>query len=420
MRGHIKKRGINSWSVIVERPRDPTTGKRRQQWHTVHGTKRDAERFLRDIQLALDKGTYVKPNRIKLGEWLNQWLECDVIVNTTPRTYESYREAINKHIIPGLGNIALSELEPLHVQGYYGMKLKKGRIDGQGGLSAKSVLYQHHILSKAIDYAVKMGFVARNVISLIAPPRVQRVTMNTLNTEEVLTFLDAAKESPYYVFFSTLLFTGLRRGEALALRWRNLDLSNACLRVVESAHTLRNGEYVVKEPKTPHSRRMVTLPPSLVALFKEYRADQELLRIHLGTTLSNDDFVFIGYKGKPLNPDVVTHAFGKVVGKAGFRNIRLHDLRHTHATLMLKAGVHPKIVSERLGHASIRITLDIYSHVLPGLQEAAAEKFDKIFDEDVSKMLATDRMVERGAEGIRTPYLLTARYRRLVPESKTK
>jgi integrase len=126
----------------------------------------------------------------------------------------------------------------------------------------------------------------------------------------------------------------------------------------------------------------VTLPPSLVELFKLYRADQELLRIQMGVTMNSDDFVFINYNGSPLNPDTVTHAFAKVIKRACLKNIRMHDLRHTHATLMLMAGIHPKIVSERLGHASVSVTLDIYSHVLPGLQEAAAEKFDRIFDGD--------------------------------------
>jgi integrase len=167
----------------------------------------------------------------------------------------------------------------------------------------------------------------------------------------------------------------------------------------------------------------VTLSPSLVELLKLHKADQELLRIQMGVTMNQDDFVFIGLNGKPLNPDTVTHAFARVISRAGLKSIRMHDLRHTHATLMLMAGIHPKIVSERLGHASISVTLDIYSHVLPGLQEAAAEKFDRIFednsgnfkDSNVSKMLASGEHnvgggseIRSGPGGIRTPYLLTA------------
>ncbi len=226
--------------------------------------------------------------------------------------------------------------------------------------------------------------------------------MSTLSPEEVTRFLETAQDTDYYVYFATLLYTGLRRGELLALRWRNLDLDIGTLTVVETAYKLDNGEYRIKEPKTPQSRRTVTLPSSLVELFKAYRVDQELLRIQLGVTLDVDDFAFIRPDGSPINPNAVTLAFKRILKRTGLKGIRMHDLRHTHATLMLKAGVHPKVVSERLGHANIGITLDIYSHVLPGMQEAAAEKFDRIFelddnensDPNVSKMLANGDGVE--------------------------
>ncbi|MGB2979825.1 MAG: site-specific integrase, partial [Candidatus Zixiibacteriota bacterium] len=168
-------------------------------------------------------------------------------------------------------------------------------------------------------------------------------------------------------------YTGVRRGELLALRWRNLDLASSKLSVVETAYRLGSGEYRIKEPKTLQSRRTVILPSSLVELFKVYRFDQELWRIQLGISLNADDFVFIRPDGSPINPNAISLAFRRIIRKTGLKDIRIHDLRHTHATLMLKAGIHPKVVSERLGHANIGITLDIYSHVLPGLQEAAAE-----------------------------------------------
>ena len=248
---------------------------------------------------------------------------------------------------------------------------------------------------------MRMGIIARNVAEFVDPPRPARTTMNIMSPEEIGRFLDSARETNYYVFFSTLLCTGLRRGELLALRWRNLDLSEAMLHVTETAFKLNNGDYVIKEPKTPHSRRAVSLPPSLAILLKEYRSDQELLRVQLGLNLNEDDFVFIRPDGKPINPNTITLAFRRIMRKARLERIRVHDLRHTHASLMLKAGVHPKIVSERLGHASVSITLDTYSHVLPGLQEEAAVKFDEILSlenensgPNVSKMLANREGVE--------------------------
>ena len=402
MKGHIYKRAPGSWTIVYDLLTDPTTGRRKQKSQTVKGTKRDAQRVLREVLISLEQGSYVKPNKITLGEWLKQWLRDYVSINTTDRTQESYNSIVERHLIPSLGKVILTDLQPQHIQSYYAEKLNKGRVDGRGGLSARSVVYHHRILSKALDYAVKMGLVVRNVSKVVEPPRVARVTMSTLSLEEAIRFLDVARETDYYVYFATLLYTGLRRGELLALRWRNLDLENSKLTVVETAYKLGDGRYIIKEPKTPHSRRSVTLTPSLVELFKVYRADQELLRIQLGISLYADDFVFIRPDGSPVNPSAVTLAFRRIIKRAGLKDIRIHDLRHTHATLMLMAGVHPKVVSERLGHANIGITLDIYSHVLPGMQEAAAEKFDGIFEVDssensepnVSKMLANSDGVE--------------------------
>ena len=172
------------------------------------------------------------------------------------------------------------------------------------------------------------------------------------------------------------------------LRWRNVDLDMACLFVVETGYKL-NRTYIIRQPKTANSRRQVALTPSLAIFLREYKARRELEQLLLGKPLTDDDFVFGHPGGTPLNPDAVTHAFGKLVRKAGLPHVRLHDLRHTHATLMLKEGIHPKIVHERLGHSSIATTLNIYSHVLPGLQEAAAKRFDNLLArENVGKMSA--------------------------------
>jgi len=397
MKGHIRQRSKGSWTIIVDVGKDPETGRRRQQWYTIRGTKRDADRALREMLTAMEKGTYVKPTLLTLGEWLMQWLESYVSMHTTPRTQESYNSTIRHHLIPALGAIPITQLQPQHLQSYYAQALSQGRADHRGGLSARSVLYHHRILSEALTHAVKMGLVARNVAEVVDPPRPARSSMATLAPEDIPVFLEAAKETPYYVFYSNLLYTGLRRGESIALRWRNVDLDMASLSVVETAFKLGNGEYVIKEPKTPHSRRTVALPPSLALLLRQYRSDQEKLMFQMGSRLKDTDFVFARSDGSPLDPNMVTRTFSKIVRKAGLPHMRLHDLRHTHATLMLKAGVHPKIVSERLGHAGIGITLDTYSHVLPGLQEAAAERFDRLLEEegvdrnksiDVSKMLA--------------------------------
>jgi integrase len=386
MKGYIKQRSKGSWTIVVEAGKDPETGKRKQRWHTIRGNKRDVQRALREMLTAVESGTYAKPSKLNLGEWLIQWLESYVAMHTTPRTQESYRYVIKTHLVPAMGSVPLYQLQPQHLLNYYGRALSQGRADGKGGLSARSVLYQHRILSEALSHAVKMGYLVRNVAESIKPPKPVRAAVSTLSPDDIERFLDAAKDTPYYVFFCTLLYTGLRRGELLALKWRNLDLDQGFIHVVESAYKLGNGEYVIKEPKTPHSRRAVALPQSLVALLKYYRDQQAATMKSLGAAIDEKGFVFTTFDGKPLDPSGVSRAFARMIKHAGIPHIRLHDLRHTHATIMLKAGVHPKIVSERLGHATVGITLDTYSHVLPGLQEAAADKFDKMIGNGMARI----------------------------------
>ena len=287
-----------------------------------------------------------------------------------------------------LGRVLLTQLQPQHLQNYYSQALTKGGADGKGGLSARTVQYHHRILSEALSHAVKMGLLVRNVAEVADPPHPERRNMATLALEDIPKFLEATQETPYYVLFYTALYTGMRLGELLGLRWCDIDLDMASLSVVQALYK-RSGVCKMLKPKSSHSRRRIALSPSLALLLREYKADQQTQRILLGKLSADSDLVFSHLDGKPLDPGVVSHTFAKVLKKAGLPHIRFHDLRHTHATLLLKSGIHPKIVSERLGHANIVITLDTYSHVLPGLQERAAEHFDKLVTrENGGKMVA--------------------------------
>lgn len=169
MRGHIRKRPKGSWAIVVDAGKDPETGKRRQHWHTIKGTKRDAQSALNEMLVAMEKGTYIQPNLVTLGNWLAEWLDSYVAMHTTLRTQESYRSIILRHLIPSLGSIPLKQLQPQHIQSYYARALAHGRVDKDGGLSARSVLYHHRILSKALSHAVKMGVVVRNVAESVDP-----------------------------------------------------------------------------------------------------------------------------------------------------------------------------------------------------------------------------------------------------------
>jgi integrase len=296
---------------------------------------------------------------------------CDYAeTNTSPRTVEGYREKIRNYIMPQLGGISLVKLTPQHVQSLYSEMLAKG-------LSPRTVLHTHRVLREALGHGVKWGLLARNVCDSVDPPKPRHKEMAALDTPEVQRFLDAAAGSQYGPVFFLDLYTGLRRSELLGLKWTAVDLNARAVSITETLQTVPRRGLMVMQPKTARSSRLVSLPPSAVALLSGLKVKQREERQALGLEWGESGYVFSHADGRPFHPNSISRAFRRIVKEAGTPRVRLHDIRHTHATLMLKQGVHPKIVSERLGHASVTITLDTYSHVLPGLQEAAALKFEE-------------------------------------------
>ena len=389
MRGHIIKRYKNSYTIVLTLGRDPSTGKPKQQWVSVKGTKKEAERRLSDLLHQLDTGTFMKPGKTTLGEFLERWLKDYAWPNLAPRTAEGYETIVRRHLIPHLGNISITQLKPEHLQKYYSAMLSSGRCGSSCGLSAQTVRHHHTALHKALQTAVEWGLLSRNIADAISAPRAERPEMQTWGEEEVTRFLEAAKPTPYYAIFYTALFTGMRRSELLALRWQDVNFMLSQVYVSRSLHQLRDGKFIFRSPKTAKGRRMVALPPSAILVLSAHYEKQKLERALLGgKPLTADDLVFSTLEGKPLRPNTVTRAWTIIAARAGLRVIRLHDARHTHASLMLKQGIHPKIVQERLGHSTIAITLDTYSHVSPGLQEAAAKRFDEVFLPSYNKVVA--------------------------------
>jgi len=371
MRGHIVKRYKGSYSIVLNLGTDPATGKRKQQWISVKGTKKVAEKRLAEMLHQLDTGMFMKPGKITLADYLKQWLKDYCWANLAPRTAEGYESIVHCHLIPSLGQIPLTQLKPEHLQHVYSNKLA-------AELSHRTVRYIHVTLHKALQDAVRLGIIVRNPADAVKPPKVQRQEIRTMSESDIHIFLEFAKSTPYYALFFLALFTGMRRSELLALRWSDVDLILCQLSVTRALHQLQDGSRIFRQPKTAKGRRLISLSPSTTSLLIEHREQQEEMRQALGSTLTEDDLVFCHEDGKPLLPNSVSHAWTKLARRTGLKGIRLHDARHTHASLMLKQGIHPKIVQERLGHASIQITLDTYSHVAPGLQAAAANHFDDI------------------------------------------
>jgi integrase len=342
----------------------------------------------------LDTGAFVKPGKTSVGEYLNRWLEDYARLNLSPRSVERYAGIIKGHLVHDIGNIPLVQLKPQHIQKHYTEKLNEG-------LSARTVRYHHAVLHNALKTAVKWGLLSRNPADAVDPPKIRPVEMRTWDQDEANRFLEAIKDTRYYELFYLALATGMRRGELLALRWCDIDLLQSQLFVNRTLHHLKNGSYVFSEPKSATSRRTIALSPAATLLLREYKAKREAQCTILGTLLKDSDLVFSDIEGKPMRPNTITRAWTELAARAGVKVIRLHDARHTHASLMLKQGIHPKIVQERLGHASITMTLDTYSHVAPGLQEAAAARFDELIapkgtkeaiDESISKLLAKQHL----------------------------
>jgi len=373
MRGSIIKRYKGSYTIVLNLGTDPQTGKRKQQWVSVKGTRKDAEKKLAELLHQLDMGTFMKPSKTTLAEYLERWLKDYAKPNLSPRGFERYQGIIAKYIIPQLGNIPLTQLRPEHLQKHY-------TACQNYGLSARTVRYHHAVLHVALKTAVKWGLLSRNPADAVDSPRARHNEMKTWNEQEINRFLEAANDSPYYTLFYTALFTAMRRSELLGLKWSDVDFILSQIQVNRGLHQLKDGSYIFTEPKSAKSRRTIALPPSAILLLKEYREKQELERAMLARALTDDDLVFSTPEGKPLRPNTITRAWEVLAARCGLPVIRLHDARHTHASIMLKQGIHPKIVQERLGHSSIQITLDTYSHVAPGLQEAAAKHFDEMLN----------------------------------------
>jgi len=397
MRGHIRQRSKGSWEIALDIGRDPSTGRRRQHFETVRGNKAFAQRRLAELVVEIERGGHVKtPRKLSLAEYLRDWLSSHAELHCRPRTAQGYRYIVEHYICPVLGQVMLSELRPHHVVNYCADAVRKGR-------SGRSVLHDYRLLHKALKDCVKLGILAINPCDGAQPPKPVDKEMKSLNPEEISYFLKVAEKSPfpYYYLFRTMLYTGLRRGEALGLTWGNLDLELCTLCVSQTLYRI-NGKYVVQPPKTKSGRRIINLSPSLALMLGDYRKQVDVQRLVIGKQLNAGDLCFAHPDGSPLDPHTVTHQFVKIARRAGLK-ARLHDLRHTYASIMLAVGVNIKAISKALGHANVSITLNVYSHLLPGTGKTAADKFDRLLEpwlgENVGKMLAKDNGLEARLEG---------------------
>jgi integrase len=262
----------------------------------------------------------------------------------------------------------------MHIQSYYSKALESGRLDGKGGLSAQTVLHHHRVLHDALQQAVRWRLLGRNSAAAVEPPKPERKEMRALDEGCSAWLLDAAQGNRLYLPILLAIATGMRRGEILALCWRDVDFVNNVIRVQRSLEQTNAGVRF-KEPKKKKSRRPISMPLLLVEALESHYGAQMEFKNRLGAGYENNDLICCYDDGRIWIPESFTSLYSKFTRRIGVK-IRFHDLRHTHASQLLRAGVSAKVVSERLGHSAIGITLDTYSHILPGMQEDAAAKVD--------------------------------------------
>jgi integrase len=402
MRGHLKKRA--TWEYVAELGPQPLqrcpichkrfwikqerlancplchgpleeTVRRRQEMKAGFASKREAEEALTKVLASISTGTHIEPSRMLVSEFMTgEWL---LAIRSTirPTTYLSYQGHIQLHIVPALGSMPLQRLCASHINAFYSRLLTEGGGKDKGGLSPATVRRVHATLHRALKDAVRWNKLIKNPVDSADPPRLASADaeMKVWSAKELKMFLTSQQTSRLYPLWLTLATTGMRRGEILGLTWEDVDLEARRVSIRKTRVMLGYVTHV-SEPKTRRGRRMIALDPATASSLKEQRHRQRKERLAAGGKWKDTGHLFTREDGEPYHPERVSKLFRRAAAQAGLPRIRLHDLRHTYATLALAAGIHPKVVSERLGHASIAITLDTYSHAVPALSEEAASR----------------------------------------------
>ena len=378
MIGHIEKRKGprgTTYRVKIELPRDPISGSRRSTSKTFRA-KKDAEAYMAATITEINRSAHVLPSKLTIGDLLTDWLET-TRYRVRPATLEGYDATIRNHLLPELGAMRVQDLTPIELQRFYNRKLA-------AGASARTIQLAHQRLSQALATGVKQGLIARNVADLVDPPRVPAASRTVWTAQECRTFIQASRSHRLDPFWMLAISTGLRRGQLLGLRWQDIDFEQSKLSVHQSVGVLA-GAPTISAPKTAKSRRDVLLPATVTQALHDH-----LDRAQLKTDRQPAELVFSTSLGGPIHPNNLSRSFNAIIQSAGLPRIRFHDLRHTHATLLLAANQPVHAVSERLGHARSSITLDVYAHVIPGMQQDAVAALDRLLSERVPESFPSE------------------------------
>ncbi|WP_028308773.1 tyrosine-type recombinase/integrase [Desulfitibacter alkalitolerans] len=378
--GSIIQRKDGRWQATITAGHDANGKPKRRAFYGK--TRKEAVSKMNEALQSLQQGNYVEPSRITFGEWIQRWLDDYAKPKTRQTTWESYEVIIKTHIIPDLGKIPLAKLQASDLQRFYNQKLQSGRIKDNSGLSTRYVRYMHTLIKKSLDQALKENLISKNMANATQPPTVKTKKMTCLTEDQLVTLIDVARQDRLAAAFILDIATGLRRGELLGLKWDVLDLSKGNIVVKRQLLSVKGGSVIEEDIKTKSSERNIPIPANIVKELKVHKARQAKEKLAFGEAYQNNNLVFCKEDGSLLDPREFTKRFQGLLKKAELPKIRLHDIRHSHASLLLAKGVSPKVIQERLGHSSITITLDLYSHLAPGMQEAASNMIDDLFHKE--------------------------------------
>ncbi|TPE65923.1 tyrosine-type recombinase/integrase [Halalkalibacterium halodurans] len=355
----------NKWYYTINYKEN---GKYKKKLKRGFKTKKEAEAAMVEAQDALNKGNYIEPSKELYKDFMNTWLN-DKKTNIQESTFSNYKYLVEKHILPVLGDIELRKITPRDIQSLY------NNLKDQ--ISDENIRKIHTVIKDSLNRAAKWEMILKNPATLVDAPKVSKKEIEVWDEEEIKMFLEASKDSRYYCAFLLALTTGMRQGEILGLRWKDIDVDNQTISVVQTLS--HSGKKLKAGAKTDAGNRKISIDSNTLEQILKLRTKYKQEMLANRPIYEDHDLVIRTSVGTPLSPRNLLRSFYSLIKKAEVKPIRFHDLRHTHASLLLKQGVNPKIVSERLGHANVRITLDTYSHLLPNLQKETAEQFGKLF-----------------------------------------
>ncbi|PSL41753.1 site-specific recombinase XerD [Salsuginibacillus halophilus] len=371
--GYVRWRG-KSYYYTVDIGKDPKTGKRKQKSKGGFKTKKEAERAMQDVELQIYRGDYVHTKKITFEDFAEEWMEI-MQNNYRASTFSVYAGVIRNRIVPEFAKAKLGDIKQIDLQRFY------NRMDEEG-LSAKYIKLLHNILSAMYRDAVAWEYVTKNITNNLSTPKGNKKEMKTWTIEQSRFFLEHAKnETKRYPVFVLAIWTGMRTGEIHGLKWKDIDFERQTITVRRTVAWAGKQGHILQDVKTEGSQRTIKISDFVTDVLKQHRLKQKELMFKLQREFKEDQCVFLSYNGNRIDPRGTSRRLFEISQKIGLPRIRMHDLRHTHASISLQLNQHPKVVSERLGHKSIDITLDLYSHVTETLQEESVEQFERAMNE---------------------------------------